>query len=222
MNVLYINGPVQNGPFTIAKRPGKAAGIRAAEALNTLLGSGPVPHLWNTVTLAGDLRHRDAPDRDIVGRQEREERAIAAKYAPGAAPAGGVLTDTMPVVAALALEMTERLLREGALAVVPTAVHLCARCGHMTGAVAHACRACGHQGSRPHTQRLLVWDRWVFSGEVCTAPCLVSRERRPSRTHPPRQVGRAGTGVGADGLLDETWAGRPGTETGSAPGLGAP
>lgn len=159
MNVLYINGPVQNGPFTIAERPGKAAGIRAAEALNTLLGAGPFPHLWNTVTLAGDLRHRDAPDRDTVSRQEREERAIAAKYAPGAAPAGGVLTDTAPAVAALALEMTERLLIEGALAVTPTAVRLCTRCGHMTGAGAHACHACGHQGSWLHTRRLLVWDR---------------------------------------------------------------
>ncbi|MEU8949650.1 hypothetical protein [Streptomyces sp. NPDC048489] len=159
MNVLYVNGPVQNGSFTLADRPGKAAGIRAAEALNRLLGAGPVPHLWNTVTLAGDLRHRDAADRDTVGRQEREDRAIAAKYAPGAAPAGGILTDTAPDVAVLALEMTERLLRDGALAVTPTAVHLCTRCGHMTGAVAHACRACGHQGLRPHTRRLLVWDR---------------------------------------------------------------
>ncbi|GAA3381130.1 hypothetical protein GCM10020367_71180 [Streptomyces sannanensis] len=159
MNILYINGPVQNGPFTIADKPGKAAGIRAAEALNTLLGTGPAPHLWNTVTLAGDLCHRDAPDQETVARQEREERAIAGKYAPGAAPVGGVLTDTTPVVAALALEMTERLLIEGALTVTPTTVHLCSRCGHMTGAVPHACRACGHQGSRPHTRRLLVWDR---------------------------------------------------------------
>lgn len=158
-DVLYINGPVQNGPFTLAERPGKAAAIRAAEALNTLLGAGPVPHLWNTVTLAGDLRHRDAPDRCTVGRQEREERAIAAKYAPGTPPASGILTDTAPVVAALAVEMTERLLREGALALTPTVVYLCTRCGHMTGSVAHACRACGHQGSRSHTRRLLVWDR---------------------------------------------------------------
>ncbi|WP_327328750.1 hypothetical protein OG735_41540 (plasmid) [Streptomyces sp. NBC_01210] len=179
MNVVYINGPVQNGPFTIAGRPGKAAGIRAAEALNTLLGAGPVPHLWNTVTLAGDLRHRDAPDRDTVGRQEREERAIAAKYAPGPAPAGGVLTDTTPAVAALALEMTERLLREGALAVTPTAVHLCSRCGHMTGAVAHACRACGHQGSRPHTRRLLVWDR------PPDAPVLARDDFHAYRARPP-------------------------------------
>ncbi|MFF5808870.1 hypothetical protein [Streptomyces sp. NPDC012746] len=67
VNVLYINGPVQNGSFTIAGRPGKAAGIRAAEALNAFLDAGPVPHLWNTVTLAGDLLHRDAPDRDTVG-----------------------------------------------------------------------------------------------------------------------------------------------------------
>src|SRR5437879_2319508 len=127
MNVVYFNGPVQNGPFTIAERPGKAAGIRAAEALNAILGGGPVPHLWNTVTLAGDLRHRDAADREAVGRQEREERAIAAKYVPGVAPAGGVLTDTAPAVAALALQMAERLLRDGDLAVVPVAVRLCAR-----------------------------------------------------------------------------------------------
>jgi hypothetical protein len=159
MNVVYFNGPVQNGPFTLAERPGKAAGIRAAEALNAILGAGPVPHLWNTVTLAGDLRHREAADREAVGRQEREERAIAAKYVPGAGAAGGVLTDTAPAVAALVLQMAERLLRDGALAVAPVAVRLCARCGHMTGAVAHACRACGHERSRPYTRRLLVWDR---------------------------------------------------------------
>ncbi|GAA2264746.1 hypothetical protein GCM10010232_66150 [Streptomyces amakusaensis] len=157
MSVLYVNGPVQNGPFTIAGRPGKAAGIRIAEALNTLLGTGPVPHLWNTVTLAGDLRHRAAPDRDTVGRQEREERAIAAKYAPGPPPA--VLTDTAAVVAALALEMTERLLTEGTLAITPAEVRLCTRCHHMTGAAARTCRACGHQGSRPRTRQLLLWER---------------------------------------------------------------
>ncbi|MBW1603546.1 hypothetical protein JJV70_15830 [Streptomyces sp. JJ66] len=159
MNFLYLNGPVQNGPFTLAERPGKAAGIRASDALNNLLDVGPAPHLWNTATLAGDLRHRDAPDRDTIGRHEREERAIAAKYAPGAAPAGGVLTDTAPAVAALALEMTEHLLQDGVLTLTPVAVQLCTLCGHMTGTVPHACRACGHPGSRPLTRNLLVWDR---------------------------------------------------------------
>ncbi|MEO3978093.1 hypothetical protein [Streptomyces sp. CAU 1734] len=182
MNLLYLNGPVQNGCFTLADRPGKAVGIRAAEALNTLLGAGPVPHLWNTVTLAGDLRHRDAHDRDTVGRQEREERAITAKYAPAPAPAGGVLTDTAPAVTALALEMTERLLREGVLAVVPTAVRLCTRCGHMTGSVAHTCRACGHHGSRPHTRRLLVWDRPPGT------PVLERDDFHAHRSRPPHHL----------------------------------
>ncbi|MGW4840000.1 hypothetical protein [Streptomyces globisporus] len=159
MNVLYINGPVQNGPFTLTEQPGKAVGIRTADALNTLLGVGPTPHLWNTATLAGDLRHRNAADRETVGREEREERAIAAKYRAGEAPAGGTLTDTAPAVSALALEMTGRLLQEGVLAVVPVAVHLCTRCDHMTGTGAHDCRACGHQGSRSLTRRLLAWDR---------------------------------------------------------------
>jgi hypothetical protein len=179
VNVVYINGPVQNGPFTLAERPGKAAGIRAAEALNTLLGIGPVPHLWNTVTLAGDRRHRDAPNHDTVGRREREEHAIAAKYAPAPAPAGGVLTDTAPPVATLALEMTERLLSEGALAVVPTVVRLCAGCGHMTGTVADACRACGNRASVPSTRRLLVWDR------PAGTPVLARDDVHAHRARPP-------------------------------------
>ncbi|WP_445282652.1 hypothetical protein [Streptomyces sp. DSM 118148] len=180
MNILYINGPVQNGPFTIAEQPGKAAGIRAAEALNTLLGTGPAPHLWNTVTLAGDLRHRHACD--IVARQEREDRAIAAKYTPGTTPAGGILTDSTPVVAALALEMTERLLLQGALTITPTTVHLCSRCGHMTGTVAHTCRACGHQASRPRTRRLLVWDRPPGT------PVLARDDFHAHRARPPRHL----------------------------------
>ncbi|MEV7471748.1 hypothetical protein AB0O20_35420 [Streptomyces kronopolitis] len=57
---LFLNGPVQNGTFTFAGRPGKAAGIRLAEALNLLVDMQPAPHLWNTVTLDGDLRHRTA------------------------------------------------------------------------------------------------------------------------------------------------------------------
>ncbi|MCZ0983945.1 hypothetical protein O1L60_45105 [Streptomyces diastatochromogenes] len=114
-DVVYFNGPVQNGDFTLAARPGKAVGIRLAEALNALLGRGPVPHLWNTVTLAGDLRHRGAVGRDGLGRQEREERAMAAKYAPGPSPAAGLRTDCEPAVAALALEMTRTLLADGTL-----------------------------------------------------------------------------------------------------------
>lgn len=33
MSVVYFNGPVQNGDFTLAGRPGKAAGIRLADGL---------------------------------------------------------------------------------------------------------------------------------------------------------------------------------------------
>jgi ribosomal protein L40E len=156
-NVVYFNGPVQNGDFTLAGRPGKAAGIRLAEALNALLGLASVPHLWNTVTLAGDLRHRRAAD--AVGRQQREERAVAEKYAPGPTPAAGLLTDTAPGVAALALEMTEALLADGTLAVREMPVRLCARCGHLTGTVAEDCRACGHGVTRGARRALLVFDR---------------------------------------------------------------
>lgn len=159
MDVAYFNGPVQNGDFTFAERPGKAAGIRLAEALNGLLGVGPVPHLWNTVTLAGDVRHREAADRDAVGRQQREVHAVAAKYAPGPVPAGGLLTDTAPCVAAMVLEMTEALLADGTLAIREMPVRLCVRCGHMTGTVAADCRSCGNGVTRSVRRALLVFDR---------------------------------------------------------------
>ncbi|MFJ4007721.1 hypothetical protein ACIPWL_30310 [Streptomyces sp. NPDC090023] len=198
MNVLYLNGPVQNGPFTLTARPGKAAGIRAAEALNTLLGTGPAPHLWNTVTLAGDLRHRAAQHQDTVGRQEREDRLIAAKYAPGPAPAAGVLTDTAPAVATLALQMTEHLLAEGALAAVPATVRLCTRCGHMTGVIAHTCRACGHPDSRSHTRRLLVWDREPG------APVLTRDDFHGHRVRPPGHLLTIAQNVPARLILSRT------------------
>ncbi|MFD7124739.1 MULTISPECIES: hypothetical protein [Streptomyces] len=159
-SIAYFNGPVQNGDFTFAERPGKAAGMRLAEALNALLGLAPVPHLWNTVTLAGDVRHRRAADRATVGRQQREKEAIVAKYAPGPAPAGGLRTDTDHQVACLAREMARGLLADGTLTVRDLPVRLCTRCGHMAGAgTAGDCRSCGHGSSRVARRSLLVFDR---------------------------------------------------------------
>ncbi|WP_234466930.1 MULTISPECIES: hypothetical protein [unclassified Streptomyces] len=159
-SIVYFNGPVQNGDFTSAERPGKAAGIRLAEALNGLLGLDAVPHLWNTVTLAGDLRHRRAAARDTVGRQQREQEALAAKYAPGRTPRGGLRTDADHQVACLAREMTRGLLADGTLTVRDLPVRLCTRCGYMAGAgTARDCRSCGHGGARVARRPLLVFDR---------------------------------------------------------------
>jgi hypothetical protein len=158
---LYLNGPVQNGSFTLADRPGKAVGIRLAQALNGITGVGPAPHLWNTVTLTGDLRHRAAAD--ALSRREREQRAVAEKYAHGSLPTSGVLTDADPAVAALALEVCAELLEAGTLLARRVPVRLCAACGHLAGHVDRAgaaCRACGREaGTRPALRRLLVHDR---------------------------------------------------------------
>ena len=81
MDPLFFNGPVQNGDFAFAGKPGKAVGIRIAEALNDLLGAEPVPHLWNTVRLDGDLRYRRhaATQAAPACRADFETAAIAAK-----------------------------------------------------------------------------------------------------------------------------------------------
>ncbi|MEU5836337.1 hypothetical protein ABZ820_22085 [Streptomyces diacarni] len=152
---LYVNGPVQNGVFSLASAPGKAVGIRLAAALNALTGQAPVAHLWNTVTLAGDQRHRTAHRQDFPGlpRAEREARQIAAKYTPGPLPQSGVLTDADPAVAVLARTVLEDLLAHGTVRLEEDTVHLCARCGHMTGT--GACRACGAAQALPARRRLL-------------------------------------------------------------------
>ncbi|WP_432003939.1 hypothetical protein [Streptomyces sioyaensis] len=157
---LFLNGPVQNGPFTLAGRPGKAAGIRLAEALNQLTGTQPAPHLWNTVTLDGDLRHRTAAATTLLSRGQWERRELAAKYTPGPAPAAGILTDTAPQVAALALQVCQELLATGTLALAHVKVRLCLACDHMTGEADHACRACtAGAGTRPALRQMLVHDR---------------------------------------------------------------
>ncbi|CAN3982160.1 hypothetical protein [Kitasatospora purpeofusca] len=150
MRSLFLNGPVQNGPFTFATRPGKAVGIRLAAALNAILGLPPAPHLWNTVTLAGDLRHRQA-EGPTIPRQRFEADLIAAKYAPGQSPVGGIMTDTDAEVANLALEMIENNLRAGTLTISRETVPTCRACGHMTGAGGHPCNACGSTDTEDRT-----------------------------------------------------------------------
>ncbi|WP_051816679.1 hypothetical protein [Kitasatospora sp. NRRL B-11411] len=155
MRCLFLNGPVQNGPFTFATRPGKAVGIRLAAALNAILCLPPAPHLWNTVTLAGDLRHREAAGPTIP-RQRFEVDLIADKYPPGQSPAGGIMTDTDAEVASLALEMIENNLRARTFTISRETVPTCRACGHMTGTGGHPCNACGSTDTRERTGLHLV------------------------------------------------------------------
>ncbi|BAJ26893.1 MULTISPECIES: hypothetical protein [Kitasatospora] len=147
MRHLFLNGPVQSGPFTFDARPGKAVGIRLAAALNAILGAPPAPHLWNTATLAGDLRHREA-DGSAISRRRFEADLIAGTYPSGQPPAGGVMTDADAEVADLALEVIENNLRVGTLGISRETVPTCRTCGHMTGTGGHPCRACGSTDSR--------------------------------------------------------------------------
>ncbi|MGW6913429.1 hypothetical protein ACWGB8_06360 [Kitasatospora sp. NPDC054939] len=155
MRHLFLNGPVQNGPFTFATRPGKAVGIRLAAALNAILGLPPAPHLWNTVTLAGDLRHRQA-EGPVIPRRPFEAGLIADKYTSGQSPVGGILTDTDPEVANLALEMIENNLCAGTLTISRETVPTCRACGHMTGTGRHPCNACGSTDTQDRTGLHLV------------------------------------------------------------------
>lgn len=177
MRYLFFNGPVQNGSFTFEEAPGKAVGIRIARALNTILDTPPVPHLWNTVTLAGDRRHRESA-ASPVARAEFEAGWIAAKYGIGPASQAGIVTDADDEVADLAMKMLEDRLATGALTISRETVRVCAGCGHMTGTGSHACKACGCVRTRAHTTRHLVAERDP-SQPVLSREHIHASKRRP-------------------------------------------
>jgi hypothetical protein len=181
---LFFNGPVQNGDFTFVMRPGKAVGIQIAEALNHILGAPPVPHMWNTVTLSGDLRYRQrfAADQELVSRKDFEASIIAAKYGTGPQPQAGTATDADDALADLAMTMIASRISAGTLKISRETVRICARCGHMTGTGHHPCKACGHTISRTDTARHLITNR--HPGQ----PALDVTHTYACKRRPPRHL----------------------------------
>jgi hypothetical protein len=178
--LIFANGPVQNGGFTLTDKPGKAAGIRIAAALNQLLGAAPTPHLWNTVTLAGDLRHRDHARTSAAPatRGELERQLVAAKYPAATAPE--VWTDIDEPVVATALSMVERGLATGDLSIETIEVRVCAACGHVAGLADRPCRACGHATTRPERGRQLLARRQPGDRLVVAADFHAHARRAPA------------------------------------------
>lgn len=197
MRHLFLNGPVQNGPFTFATRPGKAVGIRLAAALNAILGLPPAPHLWNTVTLAGDLRHREA-DGPKISRQRFEAGLIADKYLPGQSPVGGIMTDTDAEVAGLALEMIEINLRAGTLTISRETLPTCRACGHMTGTGGHPCNACGSTETRERT------SLHVVAGLAKDRPVLDRSDIHASHRQQPKHLQHTAANVAQRLILSRT------------------
>lgn len=160
MDIVFLNGPIQNGPFTFQSAPGKAVGLLIAQALNDLLGNPPVRHLWNCTILANDLRHRAEQHRS--GRKEFEAREIARKYRGSVWERTAVetCTDADPAVRVLALDLVAQRLSTGDLEVSTETVHVCARCGHMIGVVIpRVCAACTGDRFRTERQRHLIASR---------------------------------------------------------------
>ncbi|TDQ52886.1 hypothetical protein [Actinorugispora endophytica] len=160
MDLAFVNGPIQNGPFTFQNAPGKAVGLLIAEALNDLLENPPARHLWNCVLLANDLRHR--PLRGSITRAEFEADQIRRKYrfSPWAGTAVRTATDVDPAVCSLALDLIREGLATGSLEIAREKIRICARCGHMAGAVAPpACGGCGGGRFHAESQRHLIATR---------------------------------------------------------------
>ena len=197
MRHLFLNGPVQNGPFTFETRPGKAVGIRLAAALNAIIEAPPVPHLWNTVTLAGDLRHRQASGKQVP-RETFEADLIASKYPPGQFPTAGVMTDTDAEVTGIALEMIENNLRAGTLVISRETVPTCRACGHMTGNDTHPCNACGNTDTHDRTGLHLVAEL------AKDRPVLDRSDIHASHRQQPKHLQNAASNVSQRLILSRT------------------
>ena len=160
MDLLFVNGPVHNGPFTFKDSPGKAVGLLIAEALNSLLGNPTVRHLWNCATLANDLRHRSL--NPLLPREEFEADQIRRKYHGSAWQYHEVeiATDADAEVCALALDIITDRLSAKAMEITYQTVHTCIRCGHMGGLIPPSeCAVCGSERFRSERQRHLVVRR---------------------------------------------------------------
>jgi hypothetical protein len=182
MGHLFFNGPVQNGDFTFAAKPGKAVGIRIAGALNHILGAPAVPHLWNTVRLAGDLRYLQHVEaaHPSISREDFETSLIAAKYDAGLPPSAGVATDADKAVADLAMTMITERLSLGTLKISAETIRECTYCGHMIGAQRHSCRACGQDTSQTRIARHLIAEREP-GASVLELTRIYARKRQPPR-----------------------------------------
>jgi hypothetical protein len=154
MRTIFFNCPVSNGPFTLRESPSKGVGIWIAAALNELMATPAVPHLWNTVTLAGDLRFRTEPGHAQLLRRDVEARLIAAKY--GDREPSSIMTDADPAVVDTALRFVENGLVSGELSIQEETVPVCSHCGHMTGHSVSECRVCGNTATQPKTGKHLV------------------------------------------------------------------
>lgn len=171
--------------------------MRIAEALNGILGNPAVPHLWNTVTLAWNLRYQrlaTATGRAPATRTDFEASVIAAKYDAGLGASAGIATDADGAVADLATEMITRRLADGSLTICQETVRECSRCGHMTGTGQHPCKACGHLISRARTAAHLVAVRGAGQPALDFAHIYAHRRRPPPHLRdiaantPPRLI----------------------------------
>lgn len=159
---IFLNGPIQNGDFTFLYKPGKAVGVRVAEALNEIMGlrPSPAPHLWNSAMLANDVRHREHVKASPIplDRHAFETIEIARKYAGVTFRSNPpeIVTDTDPEVAELALSTVERQLATDRMTISNETMLFCKRCGHMAGSFSSSmCKACGGRDLRTRRKRLL-------------------------------------------------------------------
>lgn len=177
--VLFLNGPVQNGDFTFHDAPGKAVGIRLASALNEIQGHTAAPHLWNTVTLSGDIRHRS--QRRVsspLSRVAFEHTRLMGKYG-AVPPPSSVITDADPEVGTLALTMIEEQLTDGTLRIGDATLQECSACGHTVGLGAKRCTSCASGRLRTRTSRNLIKEN-VPEGSLLPPELLhMSNRRRP-------------------------------------------
>lgn len=161
MTELFVNGPVQNGDFSFADKPGRLVGFRLSGTLNALSTGLIAPHVWNIVTLSGDVAYDlSGPESD---RYSYELQRVQQKYGDATVAEADLLgatimTDTDSSVVSLGQSMVEEGLQSGRLKISKEKVNVCGGCGHMAGS-AVSCKACGGSSIFTEDQMHLVAPR---------------------------------------------------------------
>ncbi len=149
-DILFANAAIQNRGYDLEEKPGKIAGLLAADLLNTLAGSPVLVHTWNNVGIFDETEPCTAEER-LAAKYSSPTMRSHLEYMQAGANLQ-VITDDNEAFGRWALRLVDRLLDAGIVYIEDTDFHACADCGLVIAETAVAVNECGKCGSHEITE----------------------------------------------------------------------
>lgn len=206
--MLFTNAAVQNRAFELDERPGKIAGIMAAQLLNRIVGNSDVVHCWNNV---GMFDHDEAQEPNE--RLEDKYRSATMQRHRAYWGVGDnleILTDDGQEFGDWATNVLAACLDGGDVYTETTDFHCCTDCDLVIAETAvdiDACGRCGNESLDLKTEKALFVDTPVDRQALLPVTSMynainVRQEQASMLQVPPRLLlsRTRSRGIGLDNL----------------------